>query len=82
MSVDSSLGHIPYVHPSSLPGGFNHLTNNGGFSGFNPDVEDLPGTRETGLKLWEAKYRFRKDMLPMFVGESFGRKVRQTSAPK
>ena len=76
VSVDSSLGHIPYVHPSSLPGGINQLTNNGGFSRFNPDVEDFSSPRETGLKLWEAKYRFRKDMLPMFVGESFGRKVK------
>ena len=76
VSVDSSLGSIPYVHPSSLPGVINQLTNSGGFSGFNPDVEDLTGSQETGLKLWEAKYRFRKDMLPMFVGESFGRKVR------
>jgi len=81
VSVDSSLGHIPYVHPSSLPGGINQLTNNGGFSGFNPDAEDFSGPQENGLKLWEAKYRFRKDMLPMFVGESFGRKVRQISAP-
>lgn len=78
MSVDSSLGPIPYVHPSSLPGGINQLTNSGGFSGFNPDAEDF-SSRETGLKLWEAKYRFRKDMLPMFVGESFGRKVRMAS---
>jgi hypothetical protein len=28
-----------------------------------------------GLKLWEAKYQFQEDMLPMFVGEAFGKKV-------
>lgn len=31
--------------------------------------------REAGLRLWESKYRFQKDMLPAFVGEVFGRKV-------
>lgn len=29
-----------------------------------------------GTRLWESKYQFRKDMLPRFVGESFGRKVK------
>ncbi|KAF8974520.1 gamma-tubulin complex, DGRIP91/SPC98 component [Flammula alnicola] len=78
VTADSSLGHIPYVHPSSIPGGINHLSNDGGFGGFNGDTEELSGLRENGQKLWETKYRFRKDMLPMFVGESFGRKIFST----
>lgn len=34
------------------------------------------GEHESGLKLWESKYRFHKEMLPSFVGEVFGNKVR------
>ncbi|THH32722.1 hypothetical protein EUX98_g1471 [Antrodiella citrinella] len=34
--------------------------------------------RDGGLKLWEEKYRFQKDMLPLFVGEAFGRKIFST----
>ena len=36
---------------------------------------DLGDADGGGLKLWETKYQFRKDMLPMFVGEAFGKKV-------
>lgn len=76
VSADSSLGHLNYVHPSSIPGGINSLSNDGGFGGgFNGDNDDFSGLRGNGQKLWEAKYRFRKDMLPMFVGEPFGKKV-------
>lgn len=39
------------------------------------DGDDISGEREGGLRLWEAKYQFQQDMLPMFVGETFGRKV-------
>ncbi|KAJ3510072.1 hypothetical protein NLJ89_g4877 [Agrocybe chaxingu] len=76
VSSDSSLGHVAYVHPSSIPGGINNHVTDGGFGGaFNPDNDDDLGLREDGQKLWEAKYQFRKDMLPMFVGEPFGRKI-------
>jgi len=75
VSADSSLGHIPYVHPSSIPGAINTALNDGGFGGAENDNDDFFGLRINGQKLWEAKYRFRKEMLPAFVGESFGRKV-------
>ncbi|KAF8205020.1 gamma-tubulin complex, DGRIP91/SPC98 component [Pholiota molesta] len=68
VTADSSLGHVPYVHPSSIPGGINHLTNDDGFGG---DNDDFLG-RDNGQKLWETKYRFQKDMLPMFVGSHSG----------
>lgn len=29
----------------------------------------------SGQQLWEKKFKFRKDMLPSFVSEEFGRKV-------
>lgn len=38
------------------------------------DLDD--SGRESGANLWTSKYQFRKDMLPRFVGEEFGRKVR------
>jgi gamma-tubulin complex component 3 len=47
----------------------------GGFDRFGTEGEDYSGTKEDGLKLWEAKYRFRKEMLPLFVGDAFGKKV-------
>lgn len=78
VTADSSHGHVPYVHPSSLPGGISQMSNEGVFGGFSGDAEDLSGHRENGQKLWETKYRFRKDMLPLFVGESFGRKIFST----
>ncbi|KAG9010845.1 Microtubule-nucleating Tub4p (gamma-tubulin) complex component [Tulasnella sp. 427] len=41
------------------------------------DPEDMR-ERETGAKIWKSKYKFRKDMLPRFVGEEFGRKIFST----
>lgn len=72
VSADSSMGHVNYVHPSSLPGGIGGITHDAAFSGLN-DAEEFLGLRHQ--KLWEAKYQFRRDMLPAFVGESFGKKV-------
>jgi gamma-tubulin complex component 3 len=66
---------MQYVHPSSLAGGIGHLSTDGGFAGLEADNDDISGDREGGLRLWEAKYQFQKEMLPMFVGEAFGRKV-------
>lgn len=72
--MDPELAHMQYVHPSSLAGGIGgQLSGDGGFGG--GDIDDLSGERESGLRLWEAKYIFQKDMLPMFVGEAFGKKV-------
>lgn len=44
--------------------------------GLGGEVDNDESTeREGGLKLWEGKYQFQKEMLPMFVGEAFGKKV-------
>lgn len=48
-----------------------------GFSGFDGRSRDLEGV-ESHL-LWEHKFAFRKEMLPSFVSEDFGRKVREAS---
>lgn len=38
------------------------------------DQKDIHGP-SAGTRLWESKYQFRKDLLPRFLGESFGKKV-------
>lgn len=75
VAVDAGMGQLPHVHPSSLAGGINQLSGDGGFGELGGDADDVAALREGGLKLWEAKYQFRSDMLPMFVGEAFGKKV-------
>ena len=75
MAMDPALAHMQNVHPSSLVGGFGQLSSDGGFGGFGGDNDDITGERDGGLRMWEAKYQFQKEMLPMFVGEAFGKKV-------
>jgi hypothetical protein len=48
------------------------LTGDGGFGGLA--VEDT-NLLDSGMRLWEGKYQFKKDMLPRFVGEAFGKKA-------
>ncbi|KAF9221950.1 gamma-tubulin complex, component 3 [Gyrodon lividus] len=74
VSVDPELAHMQYLlHPSSLAGGVD-----GVFGALSGEAEDMSTERENGLRLWEAKYQFRRDMLPMFVGEAFGKKIFST----
>lgn len=52
------------------------LAGDGGFAGAEDDERvEVDENRQNGLKLWEGKYEFRKEMLPSFVGEVFGKKV-------
>ncbi|KAI0268209.1 gamma-tubulin complex DGRIP91/SPC98 component [Gloeopeniophorella convolvens] len=77
VTVDPELAHLQYVHPST----FNTVApGDGGFSGigFSADNDDITGERESGLRLWQAKYRFRQEMLPTFVGQGFGSKIFST----
>ncbi|RDB22495.1 Spindle pole body component alp6 [Hypsizygus marmoreus] len=78
VALDPNVAHLQYVHPSSLAGGIGQLSGDGGFAGLGGDADDVTGTRDGGLRLWETKYQFQKDMLPMFVGESFGKKIFST----
>lgn len=66
------MANLNYLYPSSLVG-VGQLSGDGGFGGLIPD--DVSG-REDGLRLWEKKYQLQKQMLPAFVGETFGQKVR------
>ncbi|KAJ6599023.1 gamma-tubulin complex, component 3 [Mycena vulgaris] len=78
VAMDPALAHMQYVHPSSLAGGIGPLAGDGGFGGIGGDTDDISVERDGGLKLWEAKYQFQEDMLPMFVGEAFGKKIFST----
>ncbi|KAJ7749089.1 gamma-tubulin complex DGRIP91/SPC98 component [Mycena maculata] len=78
VAMDPTLAHMQYVHPSSLAGGIGPLAGDGGFGGLGGDADDISVERDGGLKLWEAKYQFQEDMLPMFVGEAFGKKIFST----
>ncbi|KAJ7904561.1 gamma-tubulin complex, component 3 [Mycena olivaceomarginata] len=78
VAVDPTLAHMQYVHPSSLAGGIGPFGGDGGFGGLGGDGDDISVDRDGGLKLWEAKYQFQEDMLPMFVGEAFGKKIFST----
>ena len=74
--MDPELAHLQYVYSSSLTTGAGITIGDGGFTGFNVEQDDITGERESGLRLWQAKYKFRQEMLPAFVGEGFGSKVR------
>ncbi|KAL0070721.1 Microtubule-nucleating Tub4p (gamma-tubulin) complex component [Marasmius tenuissimus] len=76
VAVDPSLAQLQYMHPSSLAGGIDQLA--GGKDDLKLEDEDRSREREGGLRLWEEKYRFRREMLPMFVGEAFGKKIFST----
>jgi gamma-tubulin complex component 3 len=39
------------------------------------DGELIRSDSEGGRKLWQKKYIFRREMLPSFVDEAFGKKV-------
>ncbi|KZT72474.1 gamma-tubulin complex, component 3 [Daedalea quercina L-15889] len=75
VAVDPELAHLQYGQPSQ--DGVGSSGGDGGFGGLG-EGEDISGEREGGLKLWESKYQFQKDMLPAFVGEIFGRKIFST----
>ncbi|KAG8759034.1 Microtubule-nucleating Tub4p (gamma-tubulin) complex component [Serendipita sp. 396] len=78
VAENPELAHIQYTHAySNVNAGT--LTGDGGFAGAEEDERnDSDETRNNGLKLWEGKYEFRKEMLPSFVGETFGRKIFST----
>nr|GAT59461.1 predicted protein [Mycena chlorophos] len=77
VAMDPTLARLQSLHPSSLTGGVGPLSGDGGFGGFG-DGDELSAERESGLKHWEAKHQFQQDMLPMFVGETFGKKIFST----
>ncbi|KAH9179637.1 gamma-tubulin complex DGRIP91/SPC98 component [Lactarius sanguifluus] len=77
VTVDPELAHLQYVYPTTLAAGAGIMTGDG-FGGFHVDQDDLTSERESGLRLWQGKYKFRQEMLPAFVGEGFGSKIFST----
>ncbi|KLO19761.1 gamma-tubulin complex DGRIP91/SPC98 component [Schizopora paradoxa] len=73
VAVDPELADVQYLQPR-------HGLSSGddGFSDQMIDLDDLSREHQSGQKLWESKFIFRKEMLPAFVGETFGRKIFST----
>ncbi|KAF8655241.1 hypothetical protein AX16_003145 [Volvariella volvacea WC 439] len=78
VAINNSLAPLQYVHPSYLAGAVNTATGDNGTGSGLSEADDLSGERESGLHLWENKYQFQENMLPMFVGLVFGRKIFST----
>lgn len=74
VALDPELADMQYIQPSGLQGGI--LPTDDGLGAEN---DEFSSEHSGGLKIWEGKYVFRKEMLPAFVGEEFGRKVRDHS---
>ena len=70
VALDPELAHLQYVQ---APEDGMFLASDA-FQA-DADVDEAGAYKEESLKLWEGKYVFRKDMLPAFIGESFGKKV-------
>ena len=69
--LDPELAHVQYIQPSGMqPNGLSSFD-----SGYGDVHDDAILGHQGGQRLWETKYVFKKDMLPAFVGEDFGRKV-------
>ncbi|TFK23266.1 gamma-tubulin complex DGRIP91/SPC98 component [Coprinopsis marcescibilis] len=82
VAVDTTLGPTQVAHPSSLSGGINEISADGGFGAQGGDPDDFAGPPQQGGKLWENKYQLREAMLPNFVGKSSGTKARILSTGK
>lgn len=77
VASNPELAHLQYTNANSNANA-GALMGDGGFAGADDDERmDSDETRNNGLKLWEGKYKFRGEMLPNFVGEAFGKKVRE-----
>lgn len=70
--MDPALAHYQYIHPKAISG---QTSTDFGFPSILGDLEEGSSESDTRSRLWEAKYQFRKEMLPSFLGEAFGRKV-------
>jgi len=74
--MDPELAHYQYIHPKAISC---QTSTDGGFPSILGDLDEGSSEGDPRSRLWEAKYQFRKEMLPSFLGEAFGRKVSQPS---
>lgn len=72
MALDPELAHYQYIHPKVISG---QNSTDIGLPNILGDLSEEPLEGDPRNRLWEAKYRFRKEMLPSFLGDAFGRKV-------
>jgi gamma-tubulin complex component 3 len=70
--MDPELAHYQYIHLKAVSG---QTSADVGFPSILGDLDEGPLEGDPRTRLWEAKYQFRKEMLPSFLGEAFGRKV-------
>lgn len=70
--MDPELAHYQYIHPKATGG---QTSTEVGFPSILGDLDEGSSESDPRSRLWEAKYQFRKEMLPSFLGEAFGRKV-------
>lgn len=72
VAMDPELAHYQYIHPKAVSG---HTSTDFGLPSILGDLDEGSSEGDPRTRLWEAKYQFRKEMLPSFLGEAFGRKV-------
>lgn len=70
--MDPELAHYQYIHQKAMGG---QTSTDVGIPSVLGDLDEGSSESDPRSRLWEAKYRFRKEMLPSFLGETFGRKV-------
>jgi len=70
--MDPELAHYQYICPKAVSG---QTSTDAGFPSILGDLDEGASETDPRTRLWEAKYRFRTEMLPSFLGEAFGRKV-------
>lgn len=74
VAVNPELAHLGYLRPISSNN--TSLAGDGGFGGLaSQDIHPNGDTSESGMRPWEGKYQFKPEMLPRFVGDTFGKKV-------
>ena len=74
VAVNPELSHLEYLHPTFSNN--TSLAGDGGFGGpAGQGVNPTSVILESGMRPWEGKYQFKTEMLPRFVGETFGKKV-------
>jgi len=72
VAMDPELAHYQYIHPKAISG---QTSTDVGFPNILGDLDEGSSEGDPRSRLWEAKYQFRKEMLPSFLGEAFGKKV-------
>ena len=72
VAMDPELAHYQYIHPKAVSG---QTSTDIGFPSILGNLDDGSSEIDPRSRLWEAKYQFRREMLPSFLGEAFGKKV-------